>query len=436
MDNKLVITILSSVMIWGAVALIALRVLAKSGLAIPADNKFMRYIYSDDKMLKGSFEPTAKEVAAVFGIALLFRAAVFVLSICPMFMLNNGEVSFNGIMSQYMKWDAQWYQSIAEGGYTNHTENGDYTTLAFFPIYPWIVRCMAVIFRDIRLSGIVTSSLLYAGACCYLYKLFALDYSKSTTVRAIVYLSIFPFAFFFGTIMTESTLLFTMSATLYYIRTHNWKMVGIFGALAALSRMVGILCAFPAAVEWLEEYKIFDKLKNGKIKEVWRLFYSKGLWIFLMLLGTAIYLYCNYRVTGDPFKFLEYQRKYWSHGSAYFASGINLVFSRMLSDDASTNFQLWIPSVFSIIFIFVCIIYGIRRNRNMYTAFAVTYFILNISFDWVISVPRYMSCAIPAFLFLADMSERHKWAGPIITAASAIGFGIYLSAWICYKQIF
>ena len=52
------------------------------------------------------------------------------------------------------------------------------------------------------------------------------------------------------------------------------------GAAAALSRMLGILLAIPAAVEWLEHYKIFEKLKNKDIKTVWQLFYSKGLWIF------------------------------------------------------------------------------------------------------------------------------------------------------------
>ena len=91
--------------------------------------------------------------------------------------------------------------------------------------------------------------------------------------------------------------------------------------------MVGILLAIPAAVEWLEHYKIFEKLKNKDIKSVWKLFYSKGLWIFLMLLGTGIYLLCNYKVTGNCFKFLEYQAKYWNNGSCYFGSGIAKMFT-------------------------------------------------------------------------------------------------------------
>ena len=46
-----------------------------------------------------------------------------------------------------------------------------------------------------------------------------------------------------------------------------------------------------------------------------------------------------------------------------------------------------------------------------------------------------MGGAIPAFLFLSDFSERHKWTEPIITASMAIGLGIYLTGYLCWKQI-
>ena len=214
------------------------------------------------------------------------------------------------------------------------------------------MRIVNIIFRDLRVSGLLTSFALYSGACCFLYKLFSIDYSKSVAVRAIVYMSVFPHALFFGTLMNESMLLFTSAATLYYIRKHKWHLVGIWGAAAALSRMLGILLAIPAAVEWLEHYKIFEKLKNKDIKTVWQLFYSKGLWIFLMLLGTGIYLFCNYKVTGDCFKFLEYQRTIWGHGSAYFGTGINSIVSKLNSGtDKDMLASVWIPSLAAIIFV-------------------------------------------------------------------------------------
>lgn len=428
----MIISVLSSVIIWGAVLVILLRMFANSGIVFP-DNKFTAAVMAD-KRLCGFHETTSRETAAVFGMALAFRLVVFLISVCIIYMFNDNINGLKDILEQYMKWDANNYVRIATGGYTYHVENGAYTTLAFFPLYPWLMRLVNVVFNNLQLSGLILSCLLYSGSCAFLYRLFCIDYNKETSLRAIIYLSLFPHALFFGTLMNESMLLFTMSAALYYIRKHNWALTGVFGALAALSRMAGILLAIPAAIEWLEEYKIFEKLKNKDIKTVWRLFYSKGLWIFLMLLGTGIYLFCNYKTTGEWFKFLEYQETIWNHHSTYFGIGINNIFGHCFNDNGNT-FSIWVPSVCSLIFTAVALIYGIRRSKNMYTSFLLVYIIINTSLDWVISLPRYMTCAIPAFLFLSDFSERHKWSEPLITASMAVGLGAYLTAYLCWKQI-
>lgn len=433
--NPMVFSIISSVVIWGATLVLALRILSESGLSMP-NGRYLSPILAD-KRLGGSHEASAKETAAVFAIAFAFRLVVFFISICAIYMFNDNVDGVSGILEQYMKWDANNYVRIATGGYSYWVEGGAYTTLAFFPLYPWLMRILNV-FNNLQITGLLLSFLLYSGACAFLYRLFCIDYGKQTSARTIVYLSVFPHALFFGTIMNESMLLFTMSATLYFIRKHKWPLVGIFGALAALSRMAGILLAVPAAVEWLERYKIIEKLKHKNIKEVWKLFYSKGLWIFLMLAGTGIYLLCNYKVTGDPFKFLEYQRTVWYHEPAYFGTGIQNIVNKLLPSGGSSAvmiFSVWLPSVLSIAFTVAAIIYGIRRNRSMYTAFLTVYFVINVGVDWIISLPRYTTCAVPAFLFLSDFTERHKWTEPIITASMAIGLGVYLVAYLTWKQI-
>lgn len=430
----MIISILSSILIWGCTFIVFLRILSRSGIVFP-QNKLTSVILSD-KSLNGSHDASKKETAAVFLLAFLFRIIVFLLSLCIIYMFNDNIKSLDDILEQYMKWDANNYIRIATGGYKYfQTPEGDYSTIAFFPLYPWLIRCFNIIFRDLRVSGMLLSFILYAGSCGVLYRLFCIDYNKDTSIRAIIYLSVFPHALFFGTMMNESMLLFTSSVTLYYIRKHNWPLVGIWGAFAALSRMAGILLAFPAAVEWLEEYKIFEKLKNKDFKTVCNLFFTKGLWIFLMLSGTAVYLFCNYKTTGEWFKFLEYQDKIWYNGGCYFGSGIKLIFERAFSNDIDNKFSIWIPEMVSIIFVISMLLYGLRKNKNMYTAFLIIYIIINTGFKWPISVARYMTCAVPAFLFLSDFSERHKWTESFITASMAAGMGIYLVGYLTWKQI-
>ena len=427
------VSFVSSVCIWGAVLVIAIRVLSNSGLAL-GDNKVCNVLFAD-KSIGGGFNASKKELLAVFGLAFLFRCIVYLISICAIFIMRDQPFDFKELGNIYMQWDAKNYERIALGGYKYYIENGDYVTVVFFPLYPWLIRLFSLIFHSERISGLFLSWALYSGACTYMYKLFSIDYNKESVKRAIIYISVFPHALFFGTMMNESLLLFTAAATLYYIRTHQWYKVGIFGALAALSRMAGILLAVPAAVEWLEHYTIFGKLRQKKIAEVWKLFYSKGLWIFLMLLGTGIYLFCNYKTTGDWFKFLEYQKQYWHNGSVYFGKGITTMYEYMVNTKKFTLFAIWIPEILSVAFVIAALIYGLRSTRSMYSAFLAIYIIINTGFNWPISIARYMTCAIPAFIILSDFSERHKWTEPLITAGMAIAFGVYFTAYFLSKQI-
>lgn len=420
-------------LIWLSIAVIGIRVVTASGNLSPS-NAFTNFICKDNSP-KSTFEVTSRETAGVFGIAFTFRVIVFLISAFAIFLVRDGEFSFSQWINTYLQWDAHNYHRIAQGGYSFHTEGGAYTTLAFFPLYPWLIKLINFFINNYILSGILLSSLLFSGACAFMYKLLALDYNKSTAIRAIVYISVFPHSLFFGVMMNESMLFITSAATLYYTRKHNWTLVGIMGALAALSRMAGLLLAVPAAVEWLEHYRIFEKLRQKKIGEIWKLFYSKGLWIFLMLLGTGIYLFCNYKTTGEWFKFLEYQKTIWHHQAAYFGKGISLMENRVMTEQGYQLFAIWIPQLTSVIFTVTTLLYGINKTRNMYTVFLVATIMLNAGFDWVISAARYMTCAVPAFIILADFGERHKWAEHLITATMAIAFGVFFVAYFMSRQI-
>ena len=81
------------------------------------------------------------------------------------------------------------------------------------------------------------------------------------------------------------------------------------------------------------------------------------------------------------------------------------------------------------------LVYGLNKTRNMYMVFLVATIMLNTGFDWVISAARYMTCAVPAFIILADFSERHKWTEHIITATMAIAFGVFFVAYFMSRQI-
>lgn len=426
------IDIFSGIVIFGAIAVIIMRMLSASGLP------FKKNVVFDTLLIRkteNSFNTGTKDTSAVFALSLLFRVFVFVISIFAVYLMKDEPYSFKNLINTYTQWDARHYSNIATGGYSYYVEDGVYPTLAFFPLYPWVIRLFNGYINDMVISGLVVSFLAYAGGCTFLYKLTSLDYNKSTAIRAIVFISIFPHALFFGTMMSESMFFFTLTATLYYIRKHNWPLAGVFGAFAAMSRMSGVLLAIPAAVEWFEHYQIIDLLRKKSFKEIWKNFYSKGLWIFLMAFGTLVYLYCNYKTTGKWFAFLEYQEKFWFNKTVYWGDCLSVITDYIKNEKSMTLFAIWLPEIIAIIFATVLLIYGLRRTRTMYTAFLVVYIIINMSMSWPLSIARYMSCAVPAFIILSDFSERHKWTEHLITATMAITFGVFFTGYFMSKQI-
>ncbi len=427
------VNIISGIVIIGTILVIALRVLAFSGLPIKKNPVFNALL--SKKLQQQSFTATSRETLAVFSIALLFRIAVFIISIFAIFLMSNEPFSFEKLINEYLKWDANNYFRIATGGYSYHTENGAFTTLAFFPLYPWVTRIMNILFDNMTLSGLIVSFLAYSGACAYMYKLMSLDYNKPTAIRAIVFMSVFPHALFFGTMMNESMLLLTAMAALYYIRRHEWIKAGIFGALAAMSRLAGIMLIIPAAVEWIEHYEVISLLRKKSFAKVWQLLYKNALWIILMFLGTFVYLACNYHTTGEWFKFLEYQKTIWNNSTVYWGECLSTILNRTGNDSSFTLFAIWLPELISIVFVATLLIYGIRRTRNLYTSFLVVYMIINMTISWPLSIARYMTCAIPAFMILSDFSERHKWTEHILTAIMAIAFGVFFVAYFMGRHI-
>lgn len=434
----MIFSILTNILIWGSLLIILIRLVSTADISYFSRNKAISFIL-ENKSRGLSDEVTYKSVIYLCLAALLFRMIVFYLSSFAVAFWSNSELTFNNLIQQYVQWDANNYQRIADLGYSGYNPDGNYLTLAFFPLYPWTARVFNIIFHNTYISLLVTSFLCYSIGCGFLYKLCAIDFGKSTAMKSVVYISVFPHALFFGTMMNESMLFMFTVITLLFIRRHKWWLVGIFGALAALSRLAGILLAFPALIEFIEYYKLPEKLKHKELKQTAAILLRKGSPVFIMLLGTFVYLYCNYRTTGEWFKFMEYQQTIWHHHSTYFGTGvrniINNAINALKSGNSMITAAIHIPSVISLVFVLLSIVYGIRKSRSMYSIYLIMYFIVNMSVDWIISTPRYMVCAVPAFIYLAEFADRHRWIDPLITASMSICFGIYLTAYLFSKQI-
>lgn len=383
-------------------------------------------------------QPMGKPVFFLFVGAIGFRLFVYLASAVVLLMnLGDAETfSLPFFLEHWKQWDASNYIRIAENGYSGSLVDGKPLFLVFFPLYSYGIRLFNLIFGNSMVSALVLSTIAYGAGCCYFYKLVYMEYGKSVAEGAVLFLSIFPFGFFFGAMMTESLFLFVTAGALYYIRRHNWPACALFGALAGMTRMQGLLLVIPAFVEMMITYKPLAMIRKKRYGLVWRLAYSKMAWIAPMGFGTLYYLFVNYKVTGDALKFLTYQKEHWFQESCYFTKTVDYVFRNAFQyDNKVVQISIWIPQAVLFLAGLGILAYGIGKCRSTYLFYYLAYFLMNYSVTWLLSGARYMSCALPMFMILAILAEKKpkgKWG---YVAGSSILFGIYLTGYLYGRHI-
>ncbi len=377
---------------------------------------------------------SAADLLTVVGWALFIRALAYLLSayVVPAFQI--GDIS--SLPDRWANWDGSHYLNLARLGYSDFTEDGQHLFLVFFPLYPWLIRGLHLLIPNYQACAYLVSNLCFVGGCCYFYLLVANDFSKKTAFRSVLLLSLFPFAFFFGAVRTESLFFLTSAASLYYIRKHRFFPASVWGALAALSRMQGLLLAVAAAAEIISAYHPFAMLKEKRFHDFWTLCWQKVIFLPLTAVGTLIYLLLNYHVSGNPFQFLIYQKEHWFQGSTLFTNTLQIIWNQITSADPDKILILWFPQFVLFFFGLVVLLIGIRRIPATYSVYFFIYFFMNFSITWPLSCGRYMTCALPMFVVLAESSRRHPHLHRGLLTASAMLFAVYIPLFLMNLHLY
>lgn len=395
-----------------------------------------------DKKMKAIAEKYFDKYSAeikIFVMAVGFRIAIYFISVCVMAILGDypGGISFSDFLEAWKRWDSAHYLNIAENGYAGAIENGEHIFLVFYPLYPWFVRVLSIVIKDFRLCGIVISVISYGIGSVFLHKIAKSESGEKAAENTLILISVFPFAFFFGSIATESLFLAIVSAFFYYLKKHDWPMVSFLGFLACLTKVQGLLLAFAVMVELFYFKRGIKLIREKKWKSFFKRIIYPGCIAAMMLLGFGIYLGINYVVEGDPFRFMYYQRNHWGNGLCFIWETIGYVKSNALENwHTSIGMSLWMPELLLFAVYILAIVYGfVRKLRPMYMVYLVTFFLLTYSSTWLISGGRYTLSALPIFMLAGDWTARHeKWKFPI-TLLSAMLMVVYMIGYYSWKQI-
>lgn len=146
---------------------------------------------------------------------------------------------------EWNHWDTGNYVQIAQQGYVQ------FHLMAFFPLYPLLLRAGSIFTSDTLVVGLVISNIAELAMFMALYRLVELDFGADRAFYTVLYLAIFPSAFFFSMVYTEALFLCFSVLTFYHIRRGHWWLMALFGFLATLTRPDGMFLVIPFAYEYL-----------------------------------------------------------------------------------------------------------------------------------------------------------------------------------------
>jgi Gpi18-like mannosyltransferase len=170
---------------------------------------------------------------------------------------------------------------------------------AFFPLFPLFIATIAQFLGSwsYLAVGIFLSNGALLGTLFMLYYLAADIGGEQVARRTLLYLSIFPSAFFFFAPYNESLFLLFTTGTFLALRRQRYWLAGLLGFLATLTHAAGILLCIPFLYElWVTRESCTTSLSR-------RL--SGLLPVLLILLWILLYcLYC-WQITGSPITFVQ-----------------------------------------------------------------------------------------------------------------------------------
>lgn len=318
-------------------------------------------------------------------VVLASRLAVYALA-WGMACLRSGEiVSFTGTFSSlWLKWDARHYIKIAQQGYVSTGD--DRLMLVFFPLYPWTVRAVNLVADNWLLSAAVVSTAFAVGAGVMLYMLCARCYGAAAARWALAYFLLNPYSVFLNAPYSESMFLFFTLCALYMCAQGKLGWAGIFGALSALTRMLGLVVLGVIALTTLRTL-LERRCRDRAQKAVWGAFCA-----LLVGLGFAVYVVINIRVSGAPFTFMQYQKENWYQEFGSFWNSVRTTVYYLYSDwGTADGWYTWLAQLLAMAYVFILLIPGSRKVSLEHGAYSWAYLFIALAPTWLLSGPRYIA---------------------------------------------
>lgn len=305
------------------------------------------------------------------------------------------------LFSSWEHWDAVHYVSIAQFGYQNRDD------LAFFPLFPMLIWPFGRLTGNYLLPATLISNFALLGSLFLLYQMATEIGGELVGRRTLLYLCLFPTAFFFFAAYNESLFLLLTLGAFFAMRRQQWWLAGILGLLASLTRSIGVLLVLPYLYElWYSRESFLASRQR---------FILKALPIVLIPLGTVLYCIFCWKVSGDFLAFASVQVR-WARHTSWPWYGLFLAFLQLFWSQPFGSFsQAHIILDLSATLGFIALAFlGRRKLRPSYTLWIAALLLFYLmspattQADSLQSNQRFVLEMFPGFITLAMLGIKHQ----------------------------
>ncbi|HET6275449.1 MAG TPA: mannosyltransferase family protein [Candidatus Cybelea sp.] len=358
-------------------------------------------------LIAARFNQTVREVLIDFAAT---RLAIIVIAELAAVIIGQRagthvQESSHALLAVWGRWDAVHYLDIATQGYYG-------TDMAFFPLFPLLIRIVGSLAGNHLVAGMLISNASFFFGLLYLYKLLEHEYDRAVARRAIFYVSIFPTSVYFTAVYTESLFFMLTVASFYYMRERSWWLAGLLGFFAALTRVEGVLLLVPFLIEWWAHERPL------RIKAFYDL--CAGL---LIPLGLALYMAYLWVLRADPLYFSHVQIHWNRHLAPPWVSLVNAFGKVIHGPGAQLVANQSLEIAFTLLMIAVLVV-GWHALRPSYLAYMALSILVPMSTSNLMSMPRFALVLFPMFVILARWGDR-PWANNVILAFSLPLLGLF-----------
>lgn len=163
-------------------------------------------------------------------------------------------------------WDSRWYLGIAAHGYGRSLDVRPgvvFSDLAFFPLYPGLVRAVTALTPlGWGAAGLLVSWTAAAVAAAGIHALALRLHGRAVAAALVLLWGLLPHSVVLSLAYTEPVLTAFAAWSLYAVLTGRWVWAGVLAALAGLSRPNGFAVA--AAVLVTAAYELVRGLRTNR----------------------------------------------------------------------------------------------------------------------------------------------------------------------------